>query len=541
MNVKVKLEKRLSNQIKNLIKDKTLSDLPPLNSMLNLVKGVNLFKKLTIEEGKKTLIVGDYDMDGMMATTILYGFCQDIGLTKDIVNYIIPSRLVDGYGLSPNIIKYAIENEYEVIVSVDNGIAATEAVKMAKDAGLTVIITDHHTAPAVLPEADVIINPKQPGETFPFKEISGATVAWYFVAQLKESLGLKIDMRKYLDLAGLTVISDVMPMNDINLAIFKFTLKKLKERSRFIYELVWDDNKAPVINETAVGFNLVPMMNAIGRIDNANKGVELFISRDKEFIINTFNEVKEINEERKKRTLIYKNNALNELDVSFNHSQKVIIIKNKTYHEGIVGIIAGKLAEIYKRPAYVFSWSEEKNVWKGSGRSTGDVHLYNLTNKAKEFILGFGGHKGAVGLAVKDEVFENFKRTLEEHAMNIEEELFIDKSLEPIDCELEEISLELLDFIETFGPFGEGNKLPKLRTKAIILPERELSGGLHFSCLAKSNGFKIRAMFFHIRDKNEFIEKIGEGKEVSILFDIQRSYYSKTDTYSCDIFCQLEE
>lgn len=534
--IKEKIRERLAPQSEKLVKDKTLADLPPLDSMKGIVEGAELLKDLLLD-GKRVLIVGDYDADGILATTILYGFLNDVGFDKSIVDYIIPSRLKDGYGLSPNIIDYAVENGFEVIVTVDNGIAAVEAIKLAKEKGLIVIITDHHTAPKVLPDADIIINPKQPGETFPFIDISGATVAWYFAAKLKEVLGLKIDMRRYLDLAGLTVISDVMPLNDINLAIFNFTLKRLKERNRYVYELLWDENRAPCINETAIGFNLVPMINAIGRINDANKGVQLFLSRDKYEISLLFEEMKDINEERKKRTLVYKNDALSMLDEA--PTEKVIIVRNKDYHEGIVGIIAGKLAELYKRPAYCFSWNEEKQIWKGSGRSSGEIHLYELTNKATSYIAGFGGHKGAVGLAVKDEHFEDFKATLEKEVLEYKDEDFIDKSTVPFDCHLKDINLELLDFVESFGPFGEGNRLPQFRTKALITPERELSGGLHFACLATVGDIKMRAMFFHIKNKTEFLEKISKG-EVSILFDMQRNYFSKTDTYSLDIFCSLE-
>lgn len=529
-----KVKERLQAQSDKLVKGKTLADLPPLDSMLNLGKGAELLVQKLLD-GERTLIVGDYDADGILATTILYGFLADVGFNKTVLDFIIPSRMKDGYGLSPNIIHYAVENDFQVIVTVDNGIAANEAIALAKEKGLTVIVTDHHTAPAVLPDADVIINPKQPGETFPFIDISGATVAWYFAAKIKEVLGLKIDMRKYLDLAGLTVISDVMPLTDINLAIFNFTLNQLKQRRRFIYELIWDENQAPCIDEVSVGFSLVPMINAIGRIDNANKGVNLFLSRDKGEIQSLFDEMKAINEERKKRTLIYKNNALELLE---DYSGDVIIVRNKDYHEGIVGIIAGKLSELYKRPAYVFSWNHEKGIWKGSGRSSGEIHLYELTNAATKHIAGFGGHKGAVGLAVKDEEFEDFERALQEAVKKYKPEDFLDASTTPFECSLEDINFELYDLVHSYGPFGEGNRLPQFKTKCKIIPERELSGGLHFACSATIGNVKMKAMAFHIKNRDEFLEKIS-ADEVEILFDMNKSYYAKRDTYSLEIFFQL--
>lgn len=534
MGLKQKIKKRLGEQTANLTRGLKLADLPNPNTLLNNVAGAEMLAN-HLKNGDRVLIVGDYDADGILATSVLYGFLTDIGFTKDIVDYIIPSRLKDGYGLSPNIINYAKDNMFDVIVTVDNGIAAIDAIKLAKSYGIKVIVTDHHTAPAVLPDADIIINPKQPGETFKYIDISGATVAWYFACALKDTLKVKVDMRKYLDLAGLTVISDVMPLNHINLAILNFTIPKLKSRERFIYSLIWDDWSAPVINEVSIGFSFVPMINAIGRIDDANIGVRLFLSRDKNEITNLVEYIKEVNAERKALTQEFKAIAL---DIVQDNSDSAIVVRCKDYHEGIVGIIAGKLAEIYRVPAYVFAWSEEKQIWKGSGRSVGNVHLYELTNKAAEHILGFGGHKGAVGLGISPDQFEDFEKAIKEAARKIPKKEFLDKSLKPITCTLDEVSLDMLDLIESYGPFGEGNRLPPLTTKAKIKVEKELSNGLHFKCTATQNETVLPAMFFHVKNKEEFLSKIDQ-EELDITFYINRRYNPRTEKFDFDLFCTI--
>lgn len=519
------------------IEKKGLKDLPPIEKLLNVVEAARFVAKM-LKEGVRTLIVGDYDTDGIMATTVVIAFLRDLGFSEEIVDYIIPSRLRDGYGLSSNIIDYALEKDFQMIITVDNGIAAVDAIAYAKENGLKVVITDHHTAPAVLPDADFIVNPKQPGETFPFIEISGATVAWYFIAALREECDAQIDIRKYLDFVAITVVSDVMPLTDINIGLLNYGLAKIKEQKRHIYRLLWNDWTVPTLNETDLSFSLVPMINAVGRINDANIGVQLFLSEDQDFIEDKFYFIKEINEKRKAMTRAFLDNAEGILDVEFDDSQKAIIIRNKDYHEGIVGIIAGKLAEEFQRPSYVFSWNEKKGVWKGSARSIGEVHLYNLTNKAKDYTFGFGGHKGAVGLAIKPEQWDDFKATIEAAALEIPKEDFIDTSLVPIECDLDDINMELLSSIDKFAPFGEGNPPILFKSKAKVKTERDMKDGLHFKCnLITSQGKSISGLFFNVK-KHIFTEQIKE-ETPSFTFSPLKKYSPKTNTFSFELSCKI--
>jgi single-stranded-DNA-specific exonuclease len=524
----------LKNQSR--ISKKTLRDLPQPNQLKNNILAAKRILELLFS-GKKMLIVGDYDADGIFATTILYSFLLKVGFA-DFINYIIPSRLKDGYGLSPNIIHYAKDNNFDFIVTVDNGIAAIEAIELANKLNIEVIITDHHTAPKTLPNASIIVNPKVPGETFPFIDISGATVAWYLVAALKKELNSSINITQYLDYVAITIISDVMPLNDINIPLLKLGLSKIKERNREFYKLLWNDWVAPTINETSVGFNLVPMINAIGRIDNANIGVELFISENKKEIKKYFDFLKSINEKRKEMSREYIKEAELFIASSNIQSKNVIIVRNKNFHEGIVGIIAGKLAEKYKRPAYVFTYNKEKNIWKGSARSYGEVHLYNLTNTVSELLSGFGGHKGAVGLALTEENFNSFQNKLEEETNKLNKELFIDNSTIILDYNLKDIDFELIHFLNNYSPFGEFNPKPKFTTIVKIEIDKELKNGLHYKVkLIDKEKNIFTGLFFNV-EKEQFLLDIEKTQK--IIFEPTLSYDLRNNSFNIEFICSLD-
>ena len=533
----LELEKKLQEQTKNRFVP-SLKDLPKPESLKNCVKAAERIVYL-LSQGKRMLIVGDYDADGIFATTILYSFLQEVGYSVFLIDYIIPSRLKDGYGLSPNIIHYALDNGFDFIVSVDNGVAAIEAINLANEHKLEVIITDHHTAPAIFPAVDIIVNPRVPGETFPYTHISGATVAWYLVAAIKNKLNSKIDIRKYLDFVAITIISDVMPLDNLNLALLKYGLNEIKQRKRTFYQCVWNDWTAPTIDETAISFSLVPMINAIGRIDDANIGVKMFLSKDEKEIKNYHSIMKDINETRKElsRTFIKEaeNVLINDIDLSSN----VIIIRNEDFHEGIVGIIAGKLAEKYRKPAYVLSYNHEKNIWKGSARSYANVHLYDLTNKATEFIAGFGGHKGAVGLAVKEDQWENFVLALRSAANELNEEDMIDNSIILIESEIKDFNLNLTTLLSKYGPYGYSNKNPSFRIQSRIKIDKDLKNGLHYKCLLmnEEKDSAITGLFFNVEDN--FLEKVNSSELFDLKVDPTLSYDLRNDNFKVELICQF--
>lgn len=453
--------------------------------------------------GDKMVIIGDYDADGIMATTVFYDFFKDVGF-GDLVEYVIPDRFKDGYGISKNMVDMAIAKGAKFVVTVDNGISALEAVEYAKKKGLGVVITDHHTVPDQMPNADIIVNPKQPGETFPFKDISGSTVAWYVTAALKQTLGVPDhDLSKNLDLVGITVISDVMPLRDINIALAKYAMKRIKSGDRQIYLAVWNKWTLPVVDEKAIGYGFVPLLNATGRLAHASLAVEWIMARDSFSFSNMFTKIKALNTKRQNLTEHHLQKARIYIQNENKESDKAIIIRDKDFHEGIIGIVAGKIAEEFQKPTYVFTYNEDLGIWKGSGRSFGNVHLYNLTKSAQEYIAGFGGHQKAVGLAVKDENFSAFERKIVQNANSLDETLFRESRL-VFDVELDWLDFDFLKLRAKYAPFGEGNEEPVFRVspdRKQVRFVRELGGGKHMEF-----SYKGRKIVFFRYTKREVPE-----------------------------------
>ena len=525
-----KLDEKLKKQIANR-GNFTLKDLPHPHKLQNVEKAAKRIVE-NLLSGKRMLIIGDYDADGIFATTILMKFFTELGFSG-LVDYKIPSRLKDGYGLNKTLIDYAIENGFNFVVTVDNGIAANEAIDYANSKNYEVIITDHHTPPATLPNAEIIVNPRVQGEESEvFQYISGATVAWYLAYAVQLELGSKLDLKEYLDFVALTVISDVMPLENINVPLVNYGIKLLKERKRDIYKFIWNDWTAPVMDTTSIAFSLIPMINAMGRIDDANVAVSFFL--DDRNTYQNYMYMYNINEKRKAMS---REELMKAELITSNSDDKAIVIKDEC-HEGIIGIIAGKLAEKYHKPTYVFTYNKEKKIYKGSGRTTGNIHLYDLTNKAADLLVGFGGHSGAVGLAVSEENFEKFKNRILEEVEKIDEKKFISESSVPMECSFDDITPEMMNTILKYAPFGQGNPAPIFKTKANVAILTELKDGLHYKCLLTSPKTEVIGLFFNV-EKDKFLQTIEVKEKQEFTFSPGLAYNAKDSVFSIELKCDL--
>lgn len=525
-----KLDEKLKKQIANR-GNFTLKDLPHPHKLQNVEKAAKRIVE-NLLSGKRMLIIGDYDADGIFATTILMKFFTELGFSG-LVDYKIPSRLKDGYGLNKTLIDYAIENGFNFVVTVDNGIAANEAIDYANSKNYEVIITDHHTPPATLPNAEIIVNPRVQGEESEvFQYISGATVAWYLAYAVQLELGSKIDLKEYLDFVALTVISDVMPLENINVPLVNYGIKLLKERKRDIYKFIWNDWTAPVMDTTSIAFSLIPMINAMGRIDDANVAVSFFLD-DR----NTYQNYMYMYNVNEKRKTMSREQLMKAELITSNSDDKAIVIKDEC-HEGIIGIIAGKLAEKYHKPTYVFTYNKEKKIYKGSGRTTGNIHLYDLTNKAADLLVGFGGHSGAVGLAVSEENFEKFKNRILEEVEKIDEKKFISESSVPMECSFDDITPEMMNTILKYAPFGQGNPAPIFKTKANVAILTELKDGLHYKCLLTSPKTEVIGLFFNV-EKDKFLQTIEVKEKQEFTFSPGLAYNAKDSVFSIELKCDL--
>lgn len=523
------LEKILTDRSVGRNFNMTINDLPEPSEIPGM-KNAALFIIDAISKGKKGLLVGDYDCDGICATTIFMDFlrelidCGGIKLAYDNqIIYTIPDRFKDGYGVSKNIIDYAISEDVSFIITVDNGIGAFNAIEYANENNIKVIITDHHLPPERVPNAEIIVNLKYDLGKFRFQEISGATISWYLCCMIREILDAPLNMGKWLDLVAITVISDVMPLEDINLIFFKHGLALIKNKHRNIYGKIFSDFELYTLDETNIGFKLVPMINAVGRLSNAKKAVSILLSREETEIRKGVEYFIDTNNKRKQITQQLLDLIMDEAIEQNSLNNKAIIIKRDGLHEGIVGILAGKIAETFSRPAFVFSWNRASNCWKGSGRTAGTIHLYELIEIGAEHALGFGGHAGAVGVAIPEDKFDLWKDSIVKASSFLDTSKFRLDTEKPFNVILSEIDNEFIDMLEKFKPFGMGFPMPLFKTKAWLSVLDNYKNGLHWkTSLSLKNGTVFTSFFFHDKTIVSY-----DKKEVLLNFTPKRVFSNK--------------
>jgi single-stranded-DNA-specific exonuclease len=427
---------------------KKLKDIPSPALLKNSQKSAERIAKAIINKEKITLI-GDYDVDGVTSTSIMVLFFREINYP---LTAIIPNRFTDGYGINANVLQRV---DADLVLTVDNGITAVEAAQICKERGIDLIITDHHTPSDKLPDAYAIVNPKLKDCTYPFKEICGAQVAWLLLGAVKKELGVSVDMGQYLDLVALAVIADVMPLYDINRAIVQEGLKRMMVSQRPSSIIIRDFLHKQSISSEDIAFAIAPRINSAGRLEDASIALEFLTASTVEKAAKQFEILNDLNNIRKSTEADTTENAL--LHVSEN--DKIIVVAGENWHEGVVGIVASRLISRFKKPAIVFSIHE--GIAKGSARSIGDVDIFALIHTQKELLEKFGGHKMAAGLSLHVSNFETFKSAINKEAQKLNPNDFIPKENILGELEGDAINFELLDILEKFEPYGEGNPRPR--------------------------------------------------------------------------------
>ena len=491
-------------EIKTILSSKIEEISPKEIPHFSLLKNIDIATKRVvkaIQNREKIVVVGDYDVDGVTSTTIINQFFKIINYPLQII---IPNRFNDGYGLTPKLMEKI--PKCNLIITVDNGISSYEAGKICKLRGIDLIITDHHTPTYPLPEAYTIIDPKQEGETFPFVEICGAEVAWYLCASLKTALNLKIDMREFLDYLVLAIIADVMPLNNINRTLVKMGLQKLsKSQKPFALILKEVLNKENFSSED-IGFNIAPKLNSAGRIKSADIAFKFLNSETLSEARKYYEQLNDTNNYRKE---IEK--EITEISIE-NSNGKHFIIASGDFHEGVIGIVASRLVHHYKLPAIVFS--EKGEILKGSGRSLGDVNIYNLISKCSEFLEGFGGHKLACGLSLKKDNLKKFIEKIDNETSLIPKDNFYFDEFVLGEISLSECDFELLQILQMFEPYGEGNPKPKFKSKVRIENVRNLKDN-HYKLIFEQNGVYKEGILFRydgeFPTETEIIFSVGEN------------------------------
>ena len=501
-----------------------------------------------INEGRKIRIIGDYDIDGVNATYILY---KGLKRCNANVDYEIPDRMKDGYGINEQLIQYAYEEGVDTIVTCDNGIAAIDQIAYAKKLGMTVIITDHHELLfkeeagekiCLRPQADVIINPKQPECNYPFPNLCGAAVAFKLISCLFEDHQIpREEAEAFIEFAAIATVGDVMDLIGENRIIVKEGLRRLTNtQNNGLRSLI----KVNGLDESDIcayhiGFVLGPCINASGRLDTAKRALALLLAETDGEALQMAEELKSLNDERKSMTLEGFEKAVELVETTELKNDKVLVVYLPDCHESLAGIIAGRIRERFHKPVFVLTDAEDGV--KGSGRSIEAYNMFEEMVKCQELFTKFGGHPMAAGLSIKKEDVENLRTRLNE-LTTLTEEDFIPRVSIDVAMPIDYISEEMIGELEVLEPFGKANPKPVFAEKNLnVLSARILGQNKNVIKMQvlNSQGMVMDAMYFGDVEKfNTYItekfgmsevEKVYQNRENAVT--ISATYYPQVNVF----------
>lgn len=449
----------------------TLDDLYDPRQMKGMETAAGIIEKKLIE-GKKIRIIGDYDIDGVCSTYILLkGFHRAAGNGQ--IDYEIPDRIRDGYGINESIIRQAAEDGIDTLVTCDNGIAALKEISIAKQLGMTVVVTDHHEVPVdvygqILPPADAVVDPKQDGETYPYHEICGAVVAWKLINVIYEDLGIpEHEWMELLEFAAIATVGDVMKLQDENRLIVKYGLKKIGSTKNTGLRMLVEKNNLDINNLSAyhIGFVIGPCLNAGGRLKSAKVALRMLLEQDPDRVSGLADELKELNDVRKDMTAKGETEAIEQVE-RFYMSDKVLVVFLPECHESLAGIIAGRLREHFHKPSFVLTRGEQSA--KGSGRSIEAYRMYQGLCEVSDLLVKFGGHPMAAGLSIEESDIDEFRRRLNENAKLTEDD-FVPQIWIDVPMPFEYVNEKIVDELKGLEPFGQGNEKPLFAQKSLTI------------------------------------------------------------------------
>ena len=481
--------------IARVIRNRGLTDLKDIDKYLNgtkedlydphllkdAEKGAGIIKEKILQK-KKIRIIGDYDIDGVEAAYILLKALRRCGALADVV---IPDRMKDGYGINAHLIRQAAEDGVDTILTCDNGIAAVEPVQMAKDAGMTVVVTDHHDIPyeevngqiRYIPvNGDAVINPKQEDCPYPFKGLCGAAVAYKFVQVLYEKMGVDpAQADVFLENAGFATVGDVMDLQDENRILVKIGLEMLNHtKNPGMKALILQNGLRPgTLKAYHIGFKIGPCLNASGRLDTARRSLRLLLCEDELEAGKLAAELTALNEERKDMTAMAVTEAKKVIEENGMEGDKVLVVFLPECHESLAGIVAGRLREAYCRPALVITRGEHGA--KGSGRSTECYSMFDELSRCRDLFENFGGHPMAAGFSLKEENIAPLRKALNENTVMTGEDL-IPKVVIDVPMPVDYITEELTDQLSLLEPFGKSNEKPVFADRNLLIRHARVLG-----------------------------------------------------------------
>ncbi len=493
-----------------------------------------------IRDKARIRIVGDYDIDGVCSTYILYTGLKRIGAEVD---YEIPDRVKDGYGINESIIRAAAADGIDTILTCDNGIAAIDQIALGKELGMTVIVTDHHDIQTelqedgsrreLLPPADALVNPKRTDSIYPNDMICGAMVAYKLIQVLYEQWD--VPGAEWLDLmefAAIATVGDVMKLQDENRIVVKEGLRRLGiTRNLGLRKLIEKNNLNPeAISAYHIGFVIGPCLNAGGRLQTAKLALSLLLSGSEEEADRLALELKELNDRRKDMTQKGVDQAVTLVEEQY-MDDKVLVVFLPDCHESLAGIVAGRIRERYCKPTLILTRSEDGA--KGSGRSIESYHMFNALVEVKDLLTKFGGHPMAAGFSLAEKDVDEFRRRLNENATLTSDD-FVSKIWIDVAMPFEYINEPLIDQLEYLEPFGQGNEKPQFAQKELAVRSHRVMGknrNVVKLNLVNQRGVAMDAVVF--ADGDQFEEEMGGSRKMDII------YYPTVNEYNGNRTLQL--
>jgi len=499
----------------------SLSELHDPFLLSGMKKAVERIKK-AIDHKEKILVHGDYDTDGITGSALIIENLRRFGLE---VEYYIPNRLIEGYGLSSDGVKYAIEKKCTLVITVDCGITAIQEIQEAKDKNIDVIICDHHKPHLEIPDAYAILNPKLPSDKYPFKELAGIGVAFKMIQGLLMDLEQPIE-RSYddLDLVALGSVVDVVPLIDENRVLVKYGMKKIgKSKKVGLQAMLKQVGLRGDITAYHLGFIIGPRINACGRLRHAEEALELFLTNDMKKATELVGNLSADNQERRSiEGKIYREarSMIEELGYA---KDRIIIAQKQGWHEGVVGIVASTISEDFYRPSILLSAKE--NVLKGSARSIPGIDITEGLSVCQEYLSRYGGHSQAAGLELEISKITQLRVCINEYAQKFDDTIFTKKRSYDAQVSLDQLTEDVVYFLKYFEPTGLANPQPVFLGKNLeVVGVPRVVGSDHLKFALRDNNRVLDAIAFCQAGKILDIE-VGKTR-LDCLFSISEDSFT---------------
>ncbi|CCY71450.1 exonuclease RecJ [Clostridium sp. CAG:921] len=502
----------------------TLKDIKDPYLLKDMNKLVDRIDK-AIQDKEKICIYGDYDVDGITSITIMYQFLSSLGAD---VTYYLPDRLIEGYGVNTSALDVIKKRGVSLVITVDCGITAVEETKYAKSIGLDICITDHHECAEILPDAIAIVNPKQKDDSSEYKFHAGVGVAFKCLMALSKKYGLSENSYlKYLDIVAIGTISDIVALTDENRIISKYGLAMIKNTQNIGLKALIELLDIKEIDSTAVSFSLAPRINACGRMGKAGVAVELLLEKDIEKAKQIAITLDELNTKRQEIEKEIFENAIDMINSNGMENKKSIVLYNKSWHNGVIGIVASKLVNMYQKPVILLT--KENNVIRGSGRCQQGISLYDSLTKCKDTLIQFGGHELAAGLSIEEEnlqkFIDEFEKVIFEEVGDKEPEQIIDIDMQIFEKDL---NVSLIKDLYKLRPYGQSNKVPQFLYKGLkITAIRTLKDDKHLKLTLKDNKFLLDALAFSQGNRRD---ELRLGDKIDVVCSVEVNTFTSPRT-----------